>query len=102
MSLSGIEREERAAAPHARWLVAFRERDLGELVIDRPGKLRLEPVADQYPRARSVRVRNQPQRMIGAEDHRIAAVEAKLDLALLALALAIHLDCPESGRLDID
>ncbi len=37
------------------------------------------------------------QRMLGSEDHRVAAVEAEGDAALAALALDAHLDRAEGG-----
>jgi NAD(P)-dependent dehydrogenase (short-subunit alcohol dehydrogenase family) len=80
----------------------FGQGDFGELIIDRARELGFEAVADKNARRGAVlRVEN-AQRVLGIEDHGIAAVEAKRDLAFAAFALAVHLDGAEGSPIDVD
>src|SRR5688572_5866517 len=83
-----IEREEAAFAPHARRIAAFVESNLRKLVIDRPRKLGLEPVAHRDAWARPVLVLDEGEGILPAEQHGIAAVEPERDPALAAHAFA--------------
>ncbi len=73
------------------------ERELGKLVIDRARELGFEPMADENARRGAVFRLDDPQRMIGAEDHGVAAVEREGDPPVAPFALAVHLDRAEGG-----
>ena len=70
------QREEGAVGPDSGRVVAFGQRDLGQLIIERAGELGLEPVADREARGGAVGRVDDRQRMVGAGDDRVAAVEA--------------------------
>src|SRR5205085_9769277 len=95
-----LERKEGAAAPHARRI--FGKGKLGELVIDRAGQLGLEPMADEDAGRGAVFGALNAQRMLGSQDHRIAAIEPERDAAIAAFAFAVHLDRSERGAFDLD
>lgn len=82
--------------------MTFFESDLGQLVIDRPGKLGLQTMADFDSGRRTFAHLDHPQGMTNTGNHCVPAVELECDLALGAEALRLHLDSPEGRSFDID
>src|SRR4029078_484864 len=95
-SIVAVQREKGALAPDTPRFAVVRKRNLGQLVIDWPAELGLPAMADE-----DARRGRQGKRMVRAENHRVAAVEAEGDGALPALALARHLDRSKRGPFDL-
>ena len=78
------------------------QRQLGQLIIDRARELGLEAMADEDAGGGPRLGIDDRQWMLGAKDHRIAAVEPEGDGLATAFPLHAHFHGAEGGRFHLD
>jgi len=78
------------------------QRDVGQFVIKRARQLGLEPVAHREPRRWAMWGLDHAQRVVGAGNDRVAAVERKADATFVARPFHRHRKRAKRGCLDED
>src|SRR5688572_10296778 len=98
---SRLQREEASVAPDAGRVIALGEGDLRQLVVERTGNQRFQPVSDKQSRAWPIVLVENMQRMLRAKDDGVAAVELEGDAHLLAFAFLGHGHRAERSDVDV-
>lgn len=94
--------KEGAVAPDAKRIVLFRQGNIGQLIVEPSSELGFKPMTHEHARRGASLSVEDRQRMLGAHDDCVSAVQLQCNLPVPSGALRVHLNCPEGRVLDVD